>query len=74
MGLHASEDAIPAGARVLRFMPRACVAASPYALVGDVGNMVETLHERRERWGLSYFACDGDEIEHFIPVVRRLAG
>ena len=43
-----------------RSLSRDQIAASPYALVGDVGSMVEALHERRERWGLTYFVSATD--------------
>jgi probable F420-dependent oxidoreductase len=47
---------------------------SPFALIGETNAMVETLYERRERWGLSYFVCFQQGLEALIPVVRRLAG
>jgi probable F420-dependent oxidoreductase len=46
---------------------------SPYALVGDTDQMVDTLLERRERWGLSYFTCWEEDIDLLAPVVARLA-
>jgi alkanesulfonate monooxygenase SsuD/methylene tetrahydromethanopterin reductase-like flavin-dependent oxidoreductase (luciferase family) len=47
---------------------------SPYALVGDTDQMVETLLQRRERLGLSYFTCWEEDIDVLAPVVSRLAG
>ena len=47
---------------------------SPYALIGDTDRMVETLQERRERWGLSYFTCWEEDIDVLAPVVHKLAG
>lgn len=47
---------------------------SPYALVGDPSRMVDTLVERRERWGLTYFTCWEEDIDVLAPVVERLAG
>ena len=47
---------------------------SPYALVGDTDRMVETLVERRERWGLTYFTCWEEDVDVLAPVVARLAG
>jgi probable F420-dependent oxidoreductase len=47
---------------------------SPYALVGDTDQMVETLLERRERMGLSYVTCWEEDIDVLAPVVSRLAG
>jgi probable F420-dependent oxidoreductase len=49
------------------------VSASPYALVGDTAAMVDTLLERRERWGLSYVVCFEADVERFTPVVKALA-
>ena len=46
---------------------------SPYALIGSVEQIVETLQERRERYGFSYITVFGD-IDAFAPVVARLAG
>jgi probable F420-dependent oxidoreductase len=46
---------------------------SPYALVGDVEQMVDALLERRERWGLTYFTCWEEDIDVLAPVVHRLA-
>jgi hypothetical protein len=56
------------------WIPRGLIASSPYALVGDVDAIVDTLHERRERWGLTYYVCMDSDLEKFIPIVRRLAG
>jgi probable F420-dependent oxidoreductase len=47
---------------------------SPYALVGDTDEMIDTLVERRERWGLTYFTCWEKDIDLLAPVVKRLAG
>ena len=46
---------------------------SPFALIGDTAAMVDTLLERRERWGISYYVCFSDDIDAMIPVVRKLA-
>ena len=56
------------------WIDRERVAASPYALVGDVGAMVDAVVERRERWGVTYFVCFDRNLDLFEPVVRRLAG
>lgn len=50
------------------------LSGGPYTLLGDVEQMVDALHERRERWGLSHFTCFEDDLEAFAPVVARLAG
>lgn len=50
------------------------VASGPYSLLGDTDQMVDTLLERRERWGLTYLSCFEEDIDLFAPVVARLAG
>jgi hypothetical protein len=46
----------------------------PIVLVGTVDEVCETLRERRERWGFSYWIINGDAMADFAPVVQRLAG
>ena len=46
---------------------------SPYALFGDTSAMVETLLDRRERWGLTYYVFSDQDIELLRPVVATLA-
>lgn len=50
-------------------------AESPYVLIGDPSAMIETLLERHERWGTSYFVCFASDpgVDLFRAVVRRLA-
>jgi hypothetical protein len=43
------------------------VFANPIVLVGRETEMVERLHERRERWGYTYTWVPG-------PMLRELAG
>lgn len=50
------------------------LAGSPYALLGDTERMVDTLLERRERWGLTYLTCWEEDAATLAPVVARLAG
>ncbi len=50
------------------------LAGGPYSLIGDVEQMVDALHARRERWGLSFFTCFEEDLDAFAPVVARLAG
>ncbi len=50
------------------------ILEAPYALIGTVDEMVESLHARRERWGLSYFVTFEPYLETLAPVVARLAG
>ena len=47
---------------------------SPSALIGTVGDIVETLEMRRERYSISYIVVTGEDIETFAPVVARLNG
>ncbi len=47
---------------------------TPFALVGTVEQIIETLHERRERWGFSYVIVGTGDVEPFAPVVAALAG
>ena len=50
------------------------VLASPMVLVGTVEEIVERLHERRERWGYTYFTLQQPVARAFAPVLARLAG
>ena len=54
-------------------IPDDALAASPHALFGDVDAMVDTLHERRDRWGLTYHVCFERDLDRLLPVVDRLA-
>jgi probable F420-dependent oxidoreductase len=47
---------------------------SPHYLVGDTGEMVDTLLARRERWGISYVTLNTRDLEVLEPVMARLAG
>lgn len=46
----------------------------PIALVGTVDELCETLQQRREEFGFSYWAIPATAFEAFAPVVARLAG
>ena len=46
---------------------------SPYVLLGSDDAMIDALIERRERWGLSYIVCFENDLEAFLPLVRKLA-
>jgi probable F420-dependent oxidoreductase len=48
--------------------------ASPHALCGTVDEIVDTLLERRARWGMSMIGLDVHALESFAPVVARLRG
>ena len=47
---------------------------SPHVLVGTTDQIAETLQQRRERYGFSYIAFNGDNFEAYAPVVKKLAG
>lgn len=47
---------------------------SPHYLVGDAAEMLDTLLERRERWGISYIAVRPAHLAALGEVVGRLAG
>lgn len=46
----------------------------PMVVVGTVDQVCDTLVERRERYGFSYYVFHEADIEPFAPVVERLAG
>ena len=48
-------------------------ASSPYALIGDASQVVETLLERRDRWGLTYYVFAERDSELLLPVLAALA-
>jgi probable F420-dependent oxidoreductase len=48
------------------------VLSSPIILMGTVEEIVERLHERRERWGYSYFTVQQDVARDFASVIERL--
>ena len=47
---------------------------SPLALVGTTDQIIETIRERRERFGFSYTVIGQAEVDDFAPVVAELAG
>ncbi|HXK33557.1 MAG TPA: TIGR03621 family F420-dependent LLM class oxidoreductase [Dehalococcoidia bacterium] len=50
------------------------VLDSPHSLVGSVEQIVDTLQERRARFGFSYVVFSGDNYEQWAPIVSKLAG
>ncbi len=50
------------------------VLDTPHFLIGTVDEIVESLRERRERYGISYVILPGEVAEAFAPVVERLTG
>src|SRR4029450_7332738 len=53
---------------------RETVLASPYVLLGSIGEICETLRERRERHGISYLSIFEDDADAIAPVVGGRAG
>ncbi len=49
------------------------VPLSPHYLIGDPGEMAETLLARRERWGISYLALQPAHLETMRPVIAQLS-
>ena len=41
---------------------------------GSAGEIVERLHERRDRWGYSYYTIQQPVAREFAPVLARLTG
>jgi hypothetical protein len=50
------------------------VLDAPVMLFGTLDEMVDRLHARRERWGLSYFVVQASVAREFAAVVARLSG
>ena len=43
-------------------------------LVGSESEIIDQLHQRRERWNLSYGVVGDENIDEFAPIVAKLAG
>ena len=50
------------------------VLASPHVLLGSTGEIIETLQERRERYGISYVVFLGADVGDVESIVSTLAG
>lgn len=50
------------------------VLEMPFFLIGTIDELVEQLHSRRERYGISYVIVPGDAAESLAPLVERIAG
>ncbi len=50
------------------------VLGSGAALLGTEAEIIETLEQRREEWGVSYVVVGNDFFETFAPIVAKLAG
>jgi hypothetical protein len=48
------------------------VLESPFVLVGSVAEIVARLHERRERWGYSYYTVQQPAAHEFAAVLAAL--
>jgi probable F420-dependent oxidoreductase len=74
--LEITDDRRAAAERIAADLPISAdeVLDSPSVLLGTVDEIVETLQERRERFGLSYIVVLEPVMEAFAPVVARLAG
>jgi probable F420-dependent oxidoreductase len=66
----------PPGTRVARMIEHVTVlrglfADGPFDFAGEI---VERLHERRDRWGYSYYTIQQLVAREFAPVLARLGG
>ena len=43
-----------------------------FALIGSVEEIVERLHQRRERWGYSYYTVQQPSAHEFAPILAAL--
>jgi alkanesulfonate monooxygenase SsuD/methylene tetrahydromethanopterin reductase-like flavin-dependent oxidoreductase (luciferase family) len=50
------------------------VAEHPHILIGSVEEICARLHERRDRYGISYVSVGASVMEDFSAVVERLTG
>jgi probable F420-dependent oxidoreductase len=50
------------------------VLVSPHVWLGSVEQICDSLAERRQRWGTSYWAVPATAVDAVAPVVDRLAG
>ncbi|NJM07142.1 TIGR03621 family F420-dependent LLM class oxidoreductase [Candidatus Gracilibacteria bacterium] len=48
--------------------------AMPAVLVGDIAQIATTIHERRNRFGFSYYVFSDHQIEELAPLVAQLTG
>ena len=50
------------------------LAQAPLSLIGTVEQICDTLRQRRDSWGFSYWVVHEQEMRDFAPVVARLTG
>ena len=55
-------------------LPAAEILTSPHALIGTIESIIETLQERRERYGISYITVGSHLATTLAPIVARLTG
>ncbi len=54
-------------------IPVEAFRSMPFYLVGNVEEIVDLLHQRRQRWGYSYYTILQEAAHEFAPVLARLA-
>ncbi|XOV80915.1 MAG: TIGR03621 family F420-dependent LLM class oxidoreductase [Aestuariibacter sp.] len=47
---------------------------NPHVLIGDINQIADTLEERREKYGFSYYVFTPESFEEMAPVVELLTG
>jgi hypothetical protein len=50
------------------------ILQSPYVLIGTVDKLIEELHARRERWGISYYVIFEPYVDAFARSSPALPG
>lgn len=70
----ADRDRVVAETAKLFGMDPALAAQVPLALIGSVEEIAQSLVERRNRWGMSYWVVHEQDIDAFAPVVAATAG
>jgi probable F420-dependent oxidoreductase len=54
------------------WVPRELVEASPHSLVGEPSRVADTLLDRREWLGVSYYVCFDYDLERMAPIVAAV--
>jgi len=67
-------DAVAESLAPLYDTDAASVRSSPLTMIGSLEEISQMLHERRERWGYSYFVLPGGQAREFAPLVEALTG
>ena len=50
------------------------VLDSPLTLFGSPQQIAERMHQRRDRWGYSYFTLQADRLDEFAPIIASMTG